>query len=264
MTTRDTAWPEGTPCWVDLGADDPAQARAFYSALFGWDIQVGGEETGNYGMCLVDGKAVAGIMGKMSPDQPTVWTTYLASEDVDATVDKIKNAGGQVLVEPMDVMEAGRFAIAADPGGAVFGLWQSREMTGFGLANEPGSVTWNENWSRDFEGNKAFYGTVFGASFGDMSNDDMQYATIDIDGKNAGGIGAMGSMFPAEVPANWNVYFAVGDADGTIAKATELGGTVIAPAMDTPFGRQATLADDQGAPFSIIQLSADQAAQAGT
>src|SRR5215471_1718104 len=203
MTTRETPWPEGTPCWVDLGADDAAKARAFYSALFGWDIEVGGPESGNYGMCMVGGKGVAGIAAKMSPDQPTAWTTYIASTNADATVDKIKNAGGQVIADPMDVMEAGRFAIAADPGGAVFGIWQAGQHTGFGLANESGSVTWNENFSRNFEGNKEFYRTVFGYGYTDMSNDDMQYAMLEVDGQTAGGIGAMGKEFPAEVPAHW-------------------------------------------------------------
>ncbi len=261
MTTRDEPWPEGTPCWVDLGADDPAKARAFYSGLFGWDIQVGGEETGYYGMCLVGGRSVAGIGPKQSPEQPTVWTTYIATDDADATADKIKKAGGQVLMDPFDVMDVGRMAIAFDPGGAAFGIWQSRAHAGFGVANEPGSVTWNENFSRDFEGNKAFYGAVFGYGFGDMSNEQMQYATLDLDGRPAGGIGDMGSMFPAEVPAHWNTYFAVADADATVAKAAELGGSVVAPASDSPFGRMAVLTDDQGAPFSVIQLSPDQAAQ---
>ncbi len=261
MTTRDTPWPDGTPCWVDLGADDPAKARAFYSALFGWDIQVGGPETGEYGMASVGGRQVAGIMGKMSADQPTVWTTYIATQDADATIDKIKQAGGQALVEPMDVMDLGRMAIAADPGGAVFGIWQARSHTGFQVANEPGSVTWNENFSRDFEGNKAFYGAVFGYSFGDMSNEQMTYATLDLNGRPAGGIGGMGAQFPAEVPAHWNLYFAVADADATVARAVELGGNVTVPPSGTPFGRMAGLTDDQGAPFSIIQVSAEQAAQ---
>lgn len=261
MTTRDTPWPEGTPCWVDLGADDPAKARAFYSALFGWDIQVGGPETGEYGMASVGDRQVAGIMGKMSADQPTVWTTYIATQDADATIDKIKQAGGQVLAEPMDVMDAGRMAIAADPGGAVFGIWQAQSHTGFQVANEPGSVTWNENFSRDFEGNKAFYGAVFGYSFGDMSSEEMTYATLDLNGRPVGGIGGMGAQFPAEVPAHWNLYFAAADTDATVARAVELGGNVTVPASDTPFGRMAGLTDDQGAPFSVIQVSPEQAAQ---
>ena len=67
-----------------------------------------------------------------------------------------------VLMEPFDVMDVGRMAVAADPGGAVFGVWQARMHTGIGVANEPGSLTWNENMSRNFDGNKAFYQAVFG------------------------------------------------------------------------------------------------------
>ena len=151
MVTRDTAWPAGTPCWVDLGAGDTAQAAAFYSGVFGWTVQPGMPEAGNYSMCEVGGQAVAGIGQKMSAEMPTVWTTYLASDDVDATVERVRAAGGQVVMEPMDVMEAGRMAIATDPGGAAFGIWQSGLHTGAGRANEPGSLIWNENMSRRSE-----------------------------------------------------------------------------------------------------------------
>ena len=106
---------------------------------------------------------MAGIGPKMGPaEMPSVWTTYIASADADETASKIKSAGGQLLMEPFDVMDVGRMAIAADPAGAVFGVWQARSHTGVQLANEPGSLAWNENMSRDFDGNKAFYQAVFG------------------------------------------------------------------------------------------------------
>ncbi len=82
MVTRDTAWPAGTPCWVDLGVDDIARASTFYTSLFGWDIQAGPPEAGGYAMCLKDDRAVAGIGPKQGPPgTPAAWTTYLASDD---------------------------------------------------------------------------------------------------------------------------------------------------------------------------------------
>ena len=120
---------------------------------------------------------------------PSAWTTYLATDDADATAAKIKGAGGQLLAEPMDVMEEGRMAIAMDTAGAAFGIWQGRNTTGIGVANEPGALTWNEDMSRDFEGSKAFYHDVFGYDYQDMSGDGFKYAMLMLDGHEVGGIG---------------------------------------------------------------------------
>ena len=97
-----------------------------------------------------------------------------ALEDAaDATTAKVTAAGGAVLAEPFDVMDVGRMSVAADPGGAVFGIWQARSHKGMGLANESASVCWNENMSRDFEANKAFYSAVFGYGYDDMSSPEF-------------------------------------------------------------------------------------------
>jgi len=255
MVTRDTAWPTGTPCWVDLGVTDIPTAQEFYGGLFGWDIQDTGPESGGYRMCEIDGQPVAGIGPKMDPNMPTFWTTYLATEDADVTAAKIKAAGGQVIVEPFDVMDVGRMAIAMDPGGAAFGIWQAKLHTGIRLANEPGSLIWSENMSRNYEANKAFYNTVFGYSYGDIGAEGMNYATLDLDGRSVGGIGEIGAEMPAEMPANWGTYFAVDDTDAAVAKVTELGGSVVAPAWDSPYGRMAVVSDNQGAVFSLMSAS---------
>jgi len=261
MVTRDTAWPAGTPCWVDLGVDDIAQAKAFYGGLFGWDIQDGPPEAGGYAMCLLNGRPAAGIGPKMGPaEAPPTWTTYLASDDADDTAARIKAAGGMVLMEPFDVMDAGRMAVAADPGGAVFGVWQGRMHTGIGVANEPGSLTWNENMSRNFDGNKAFYHAVFGYTFGDLSTEGFRYATLDLGGRPVGGIGELGPDFPAEVQPNWAAYFAVADTDAAAGRVGELGGIVVRPAWDTPYGRMAVLSDGQGAMFSVGSGGASEGA----
>ncbi|HEX9033316.1 MAG TPA: VOC family protein [Streptosporangiaceae bacterium] len=256
MVQRDTPWPPGTPCWVDLGTDDVTRATTFYSALFGWEIQVGGPETGGYAMCEIQGKPVAGIGPKMGPpDVPTAWTTYLATDSADATASTIKATGGHLLAEPFDVLDVGRMCVAADPGGAVFGVWQAQAHSGMQLANEPGTVCWNENMSRSFEANKAFYHAVFGYEYADMSSEDFSYATFSTGGDPMGGIGDLGSMAPAETPAHWMTYFAVEDADDTLDTAAKLGGSALRPAWDSPYGRMAIMSDDQGAAFSIMALS---------
>ena len=256
VVTRDTRWPAGTPCWVDVSVDDVPKAIAFYRALFGWDIELGGPEVGGYSIAHQDGRIVAAVSPKMgAPDAPSVWTTYLATDDADATAAKTKGAGGQLLAEPMDVMEEGRLAVAMDPAGAVFGLWQGEHTTGLGVATEPGALTWNEHMSRDFDGSKAFYQAVFGYDYQDMSSDGFKYATLMLDGQIVGGIGEYPAETPAEVPAAWATYFAVTDTDAAVAKVTELGGSVVQSPRDSPYGRVAVVADNHGAVFSLITPS---------
>ena len=256
MVTRDTPWPEGTPCWVDLGVTDIPKAIAFYQGLFGWDTQQGPPEAGGYAISHLDGRTVAGIGPKMGPPEaPTVWMTYIATDDADATAAKIKGAGGQLMMDPMDVMDVGRMLVAADTTGAVFGAWQARAHTGVQLANVPGTLTWSEQMSRDFEGAKAFYAAVFGYEFGDMSADGFSYATLLLAGHEVGGIGGYPADVPAEVPAAWSTYFGTADTDASVAKATQLGGTLVRPASDSPYGRMATVADSEGAMFSLISIA---------
>jgi hypothetical protein len=241
---------------VDLGVSDISKAIAFYSGVFGWDIRLGPPEAGGYSIGRADGRAAAGIGPKMGPPEvPSTWTVYLAADDTDATADKITKAGGRLLMEPMDVMEFGRMAIAADITGAVFGLWQGRKQTGVEVANVPGALTWNEHFSRDFEGAKAFYAAVFGYEYGDMSTDDFTYATLLLKGHEVGGIGAYPPGTPGSVPAAWSTYFGAADTDKSVEQVTAHDGSVLGPASDSPYGRVATVADDQGAPFTLISLA---------
>src|SRR5690348_18152826 len=125
MVIREERWPDGTPSWVDLMVPDQAKAVTFYRGLFGSYVQTGGEETCFYGMAGLQGGPVAGI-GQLPPGQemPPVWTTYLSVSDVDKTAAAITEAGGQIVMPVMEVMKEGRMAVAADPAGAVFGLWE--------------------------------------------------------------------------------------------------------------------------------------------
>jgi uncharacterized protein len=256
MTTHDTRWPDGTPCWADLGAPDIAQAREFYTGVFSWTVHPGGPETGGYSVAELDGRGVAGIGPKMGPPEaPTMWLTYLATSDVDATAAKIKGADGQLIMEAMDVMDAGRMAVAVDPAGAVFGLWQARAFPGAQIVNEPGAMSWNEQMSSDFEGSKAFYAAVFGYKYGDMSRDGLSYATVKIEGRDVGGIGGFHTGVPAGTAAGWRVYFGAADTDALVARVQANGGSVIFEPVDHPYGRLSTVADNQGARFSLLGLT---------
>lgn len=255
MVTRDTAWGRGTPCWVDLGTTDPTAANEFYSRLFGWDIEVGGPETGNYAMCRVDGRAAAGIGPIMGEPRPPVWSTYLASDDLDADVRAAQAAGANVNLPPTDVMDVGRLAFLEVPGGGYVGFWQAGTRVGVEIANEPNTLVWNEFMTRDYAGAKAFYADVFGYAYTEIGNEDFHYSTIALPGQQqmVGGIGELPAQVPAEVPPHWRAYFSVPDCDATVALAVELGGRVVQQPQDMPFGRFADLADPQGATFSVVR-----------
>ena len=255
-----TSYREGVPSWTDLMAADVAGARAFYGSLLGWEFVDGPPETGGYAICTLRGKAVAGLGGQ-NPDAPpqVVWTTYFATDAVEATIAKITANGGAVLMGPMDVMDQGRMAIAQDPTGAVFGLWQAGAMTGAQLANEPGSMSWNELMTRDLEAAKRFYAAVFGYEYEAVDPDGMRYEVFSTPGHGqTGGMMEAPADLPAEVPPHWNVYFSVEDVDAAVATVNGAGGRVLFGPDDTPYGRMAAVMDPQGATFTVIRPPAAQ------
>ena len=255
----------GTPSWVDLMTSDQDAAISFYADLFDWEVEKSGEDMGNYGMAMKGDRAVAGI-GPI-PDgnnMPPSWTTYISVDDVDVVAAAVVEAGGQLLGPIMDVSgeqgSPGRMAIIADPTGGVFGLWEPNEHKGSGLANEPGSFTWNELLSRDPKASRDFLGKVFGYEWDTMEDapGGMEYVMGRVGERQVFGTMAMPETVPAEVPTYWNTYFAVADTDESVARAAASGAQVLQPPMDSPFGRMAVLMDPQGASFSIIAV-ADQA-----
>lgn len=255
MPTR-TSYEPGTPSWADLASPDLTASVAFYSALFGWDANDQGAEAGHYHMFEKEGVPVAGAGPLMMEGQPSAWTSYLSVEDADASVAKVKEAGGMVFVEPMDVLDVGRMAVFADPTGAAAALWQPKAHIGAGLVNEPGALTWNELSTRDLTTAKSFYGAVFGWAFDDTPMGDMDYTTVLLDGDMIGGMMTTPADVPPEVPAYWLAYFGTSDTDASVAEATGLGATLMAGPIDIPAGRFAVLADPAGAVFGLIALAA--------
>ena len=248
----------GTPSWIELASPDTDASAAFYNELMGWNAtEPGPEETGGYRMFQQDGKNVAGLMGKMQEQQPTAWATYVSVADAEETAEKVKAAGGTVMVEPMDVMDIGRMAVFSDPSGAVFGVWQPKSFAGADVVNEPNSLCWNEVYTRDADADKAFYPRVFGWTAGRPSFEGApdSYTVWELGGRPVGGMMQMGDDFPREVPPHWSVCFAVADADAVVARAKELGATVTVEPVDMPIGRFAGLIDPQGASFTVMQPS---------
>ena len=254
MPQRDEA-PIGAPCWIDLFTSDPDRSRSFYGELFGWTSEEAGEEYGGYINFSKDGLPVAGAMRNDGQSgTPDVWSVYLATEDAKATADAAAANGGQVLVPAMDVGEQGTMAVVTDAGGAAIGIWQPGLHRGFGIHGEPGTPTWFELFTRDYDASVEFYRQVFGWDThvaGDTP--EFRYTTLGEGESQLAGIMDASGFLPEGVPAHWSIYFGVEDADAALAKIVELGGSVVRPAEDTPYGRLAEAADPTGAHFKLIQ-----------
>ncbi len=199
-------WPAGAPAWIDLVVPDLGTARTFYAAVLGWEYEEGTSAGGGatYLTATVGGQRVAGL-GDVAPDAPAppaAWTVPRATDDVVAGVEAAVAAGGTVLVPATRAGEAGSFAVLADPTAAVFGLWQAGTHTGMDLVDEPGAFAWAETMSGDPERARAFYAAVLGWTFTDMSAPGFTYATFEVDGAPAGGIGALPDDAPPDAVAH--------------------------------------------------------------
>jgi predicted enzyme related to lactoylglutathione lyase len=277
-------YPAGVPCWVDTGQPDPEAAVVFYGDLLGWEFEERTPEGSpqRYFVAQLQGRDVAGVGSQPEGAPPTpVWNTYVWVDSADETAAKVSDAGGSVLMEPFDVSDAGRMGVFSDPSGAVFCAWQAKESKGAQIVNEPG--TWNFSGlnTRDPEGAKAFYGSVFGweasgidmdggggsfwrlPGYGDyLERDDpgLRERMADV-GAPKGFEDAIAwlmpmrrDQFPEDTPPHWSVTFAVDDADAIADRAAKLGGKVLAPPVDAPWVRTTVLSDPQGAVFTASKF----------
>jgi uncharacterized protein len=240
--------PDGTPTWIDLGVPDLDRAMGFYGSLFGWEFETAA--TGHYTTCLLRGRRVAAIAQDPDPDaNRRWWNVYLATADCDATARRVTDAGGTLVQGPMDIMDQGRVALADDPVGARFGLWQGRAHIGAQVVNEPGSLVRNDLVTPDPEPARAFYSAVFGYTLDrneDLPDFDFTFLRRP-DGHEIGGV--MG--LPDAPRSAWSTTFEVADTDAVVERASAGGGTAGAP-EDFVYGRMATITDPFGAEFSVI------------
>ncbi|MBP8537891.1 VOC family protein [Streptomyces sp. MK37H] len=289
------AFAEGVPCWADVLLSDLAAGRRFYGELFGWTFQEIATDYGTFTRALLGGKDVAGLVPKPDGRMPTVWNIYFAAQDAAATAVRIREAGGRVITPPVWIDEFCVMATAADPGGAVFGIWQAGRHTGFARRGTPGSYGWTEVHTRQPRAVDAFYRAVFGYGMTPSASPSSaeppappsaapstppskprpgaspappsaEGAPADVvlwtprgeppDARHAiGGRVVMGEEYPAVLPAHFLTYFVVADCDQALRTAHRLGGRVLKTAEDTPYGRFAVLADNQGAAFAVIDTS---------
>ncbi len=278
MPERDGYIP-GVPCWVDSAHPDPVAAARFYGGLFGWELEdaMPPGSAGQYLMARIRGGDVAAI-SSIPEGAPAraAWSTYIWVDSADETAARARAAGGSVLSEPFDVMDAGRMAVLADTEGAEFCVWQAGQHKGARIVNEPGSLNFNVLRTRDRDAAARFYGAVFGWTTLDLGTGE--YWTMTAYGdylekltpgvrEQAAAFGApgfadvvaaitpiTGDGLPGGNDPQWHVVFATADASATAARAAELGGTVISAPIDAPYSRATVLRDPQGAIFTATQF----------
>jgi predicted enzyme related to lactoylglutathione lyase len=269
MSERDGYEP-GVPCWVATIHPDPVKAVRFYTKLFGWEATnlMPPESPSKYFVCMRRGRDVAAV-GSERGGAPSVpaWETYIWAESADDTVAKVTDAGGNVVIEPFNCLDAARMAVVADPAGAVFGVWQPGEHRGAQLVNEPGAWSMSQLNTPDPEGAKAFYGAVFGWETDTFDMGEGEITLWRLPGYVGGEptqpvsrevVGVMvpisGDQSPEDVSAHWSVDFWIEDIDAAADKAAELGGEVKISPFDTSVGKTTVLADPQGAVFSVSKV----------
>jgi uncharacterized protein len=278
MLERDGYVP-GVPCWVDTSQPDPEAAVVFYSGLFGWDFEdvMPPGSPGRYFIARLCGGDVAAVGSQPEGGPPSaVWNTYIWVEGADEAASKVRDAGGHVVMEPFDVMDAGRMAVVTDPQGAAFCLWQAKRHKGARIVNEPGSLNFNTLSTSDMDGAKDFYGSVFGwealglgggaemwrlPGYGDFleGSDPGLRERMAQSGAPEGFEDVVAALNPIghdelDASAHWSVTFAVDDADATAERAVELGGQVIVSPFDAPWVRMTVIADPQGASFTASKF----------
>jgi predicted enzyme related to lactoylglutathione lyase len=233
-----TSFAPGTFSWSELVTSDGDAAKAFYTALFGWEYEDSPIGEGQvYSMALLGGRYAGALY--QSSDQPPHWNCYVTVGDVD----EVASRAGDVVAEPFDVMSSGRMAVIRDPTGAILHLWQPRDHIGAGVVNADGALTWNDLTTPDPETAARYYGDLLG------------WTTIDVgEGYRVirNGERSNGGMLRHDGPAAWTPYFGCHDLDATLAQVGELGGRILNGPLAVPNGRVAVVADPQGAVFCVL------------
>ena len=256
-------YPQGVTCWIDTEQPDPSAARQFYAGVFGWTLS-----GPDYLIATLDGQEIAAIGPR--PDGPASWNTYVAVADADATAAAIRDAGGAIADPPRDHGHGARTAVAHDPSGAEFRLWQALDRPGAQLVNAPGAWNFSDLRTPDLDSAMGFYRPLFGwmaAELGPGAGIMVQVpgygdhlaATVDpgIRQRQASAPAGFADVIGGVVlgqPARWQVTFTVADRDASAAEAEKRGATVVASA-DNLWNSTALIRDPQGAEFTVSQFT---------
>lgn len=242
--------------WYDLITDDAAAARRFYGGLFGWTFEdTKGPRGDDYVLVLSDGVYIAGIVTRADPPDAEFsrWLPYVSVADVDASADRARAGGGQIVVAPLDV-RLGRVAAIVDPEGAALGLARSSigDPADATTAAAPGRVVWTELLANDDTAASLFYQAVVGYDVTTIERRGGTYTLL-----RAGGIDRAGVLQnPTDWDPQWLTYFGVDDPAAAAERAAALGGTVLlAPTAEVREGTMALVTDPAGAVLALQKLT---------
>jgi uncharacterized protein len=255
-----TSYTPGTFSWADLTTTDQEAAKAFYMALFGWEVEDNPVGDGiYYSMMKLGGKEVAAISPQPQQQReagvPPLWNSYITVASADGSLAQAKQLGATVHADAFDVMDVGRMGVVQDPQGAYFLVWQPKSRIGASLVNAPGAMSWNELASPDVEASSRFYSELFGWTLEPIAGLEMDYSVIRTAAGNTNG-GIRGLM--AQEPPNWLVYLGAQDVEQTAAKAQELGGAKVAGPFPAGPGTAAVVRDPQGGVFALYAGEFDE------
>jgi uncharacterized protein len=244
------------PVWTDLATSDAEGARKFYSAVFGWKVEVNPDpQYGGYAIATTGGKDVAGIGPKQMAEAPTAWTVYIGTANAAETAKKAEAAGAKIIAPVMEVGDQGHMAIIQDPSGAYLGLWQASKMQG-SQSTGANSMGWAELNARGFHKAEPFYKNLFG--WGEKktpgAGENPEYTEFQLHGDSIAGGMEMNPMVPAQVPSYWMVYFNVDNVDKSFDKVIAEGGKEMLSPTNMPGGRFAIVSDPQGAAFGLLKM----------
>lgn len=251
---RTEAPARGVPCWIDMSSNDLERTTVFYTGLFGWEAQVQGEEYGGYVLFTQDGAPVAGAGPSQMPGMPDMWGVYLRSESIADDVAAATAAGATPIMEPMEIPAMGVMTGFTDPAGAAIFFWEPRGHHGFGVVDEPGAPTWFELAARDYPTASEFYTTVFGWSY-EGTPGELTYGIASVAGSRVAGVMNAGAFLPEGVPSHWSFYLGVPNIEDACAKVVELGGGIVMPPENSPFGKLASVHDSGGGQFKLHELA---------
>ena len=245
--------------WYDVMTTDPEAARTFYRGVFGWDMKDSGLPGHDYTILSAGSTGIGGLMPITNDAKamgvPPCWSGYIGVEDVDAAVGRVKAAGGSVQRPPEDIPETGRFAVVADPHGAVFLVFTPKGEAPKDpppAPDAPGHIGWRELMAGD--GAKAFdfYAAMFGwtkAEAIDMGPMGV-YQLFAIDGTTRGGMMTKPPQCPHPC---WQFYFNVAAIDAAAERVTVGGGKIANGPMQVPGGQWIVQCfDPQGAFFGMV------------
>ena len=245
--------------WYELLTTDPDAAIAFYGDVVGWGTEPFGAGAPPYTMWMSAAGPVGGVM-KLPAEAagaPPHWMAYIGTPDLDATVARARELGGNVIWGPMDIPEVGRVAGLTDPQGAMFAVYTPANEPPPASANTHGSFSWHELATSDWEAAWAFYSELFGwekTDAMDMGEGNM----YQMYGRTGGA--PLGGMFnrPPEMPVSaWLLYAMVPDTGAAADIVSASGGQVLNGPMEVPGGDMiAQCMDPQGAAFAVHSTAA--------